>query len=62
MKREELTSVINTKMWVKHAERKKKETLISLIEHMEAEGFGIADLIQRSLLKPSAKTKTLEDN
>jgi hypothetical protein len=36
VKRVELTKVINTKLWAKRAERKKKEGEVALIEQMEA--------------------------
>jgi hypothetical protein len=54
IKRAELTKVINTKLWAKRAEHKKKEGELSLIEQMEQEGLGIADLIARSSQKKTA--------
>lgn len=51
IKRAELTKVINTKLWAKRAERKKKEGEVSLIQQMESEGLGIADLIAQNTKK-----------
>ena len=46
IKRVELTKVINSKMWAKRAERKKREGEMALIEQMQGEGLGVADLIK----------------
>lgn len=46
LKRAELTKVINSKMWAKRAERKKRESEMSLIEQMQEEGLGVADLMK----------------
>jgi hypothetical protein len=51
IKRAELTKVLNTNLWAKRAERKKKEGELSLIEQMEGEGLGVADLIARASSK-----------
>lgn len=47
IKRAELTKVLNTKLWAKRAERKKKQSELSLIQQMQSEGLGVADLIAR---------------
>lgn len=47
--------MINTKLWAKRAERKKKEGEVALIEQMEAEGLGVADLIAKATATATGK-------
>lgn len=46
LKRAEMTKVVNSRMWAKRAERKKREGEMSLIEQMQEEGLGVADLMK----------------
>ena len=39
--------MINKRQWGKWAEKKKKETELSLIQQMEEKGMGVADIIQK---------------
>ena len=45
IKRAQLTKAVNTRLWVKRAERKKREGEMGLIEKMQREGLGVADLL-----------------
>jgi hypothetical protein len=38
--------MVNSRLWAKRAERKKREGEMSLIEQMQSEGLGVADLIK----------------
>lgn len=47
--------MINKRLWSKWAEKKKKETELSLIEEMQDKGLGVADIMAKN-----AKTKQIQ--
>jgi hypothetical protein len=38
--------VVNSRLWAKRAERNKRQGEMSLIERMQSEGLGVADLMK----------------
>lgn len=46
IKRQQLTKVVNSRLWAKRAERKKREGEMSMIDRMQSEGLGVADLLK----------------
>ena len=46
IRREQLTKVVNSRLWAKRAERNKRASEMSLIERMQSEGLGVADLMK----------------
>ena len=45
IRREQLTKVVNSRLWAKRAERNKRTSEMSLIKRMQSEGLGVADLM-----------------
>ena len=46
IKRQQLTKVVNSRLWAKRAERKKREGEMLMIDRMQSEGLGVADLMK----------------
>lgn len=59
LKRVELTKMVNSRLWAKRAERKKRQGEMGLIEQMQAEGFGVADLMKKN--NKTSKNKEQEE-
>ena len=47
-------------MWAKRAERKKREGEMQLIEQMQSEGLGVADLLRKKG-KPEVQVDQIEE-